>query len=233
MLYDSPILVGSLRELPSIEVGGAQHRFIGYQMAQFDTKSFIGDLERIVRSASDIIGEIPYDRYNFLGLGMGNRGSEQLNSTAIAFTCERLDIDPENRLRTLAFLAHEYFHHYNVKRIRPIELGPFDYSRPNRTNGLWPSEGLTVYYENIILKGAGLIGPVQVLEDWENTIQGYENNAGRKKQTLAQSSWNTWEDGPFEGVAKRYLIMKRVRSSGCCLPLLSAMPVRTRGPSMM
>jgi len=197
MLYDSPILVGSLRELPSIEVGGAQHRFIGYQMAQFDTKSFIGDLERIVRSASDIIGEIPYDRYNFLGLGMGNRGSEQLNSTAIAFTGERIDIDPENRLRTLAFLAHEYFHHYNVKRIRPIELGPFDYSRPNRTNGLWPSEGLTVYYENIILKGAGLIGPVQVLEDWENTIQGYENNAGRKKQTLAQSSWNTWEDGPF------------------------------------
>lgn len=62
MLYGSPILVGSLRELPSIEVGGAQHRFNGYQMAQFDTKSFIGDLERIVRSASNIIGEIPYHR---------------------------------------------------------------------------------------------------------------------------------------------------------------------------
>lgn len=197
ILYDSPILAGNLTELPSFRVRGAEHRFLGYQMAQFDRKSFMDDLERIVRSASDIIGEIPYEHYTFLGLGMGNGGIEQLNSTAVAFTGDGLDTDPANRLRTLSFLAHEYFHHYNVKRIRPIELGPFDYSRPNRTRGLWLSEGLTVYYENIVLKGAGLIGPVQVLEDWQNTIQEYENNAGRKKQTLAQSSWNTWEDGPF------------------------------------
>ena len=196
ILYDSPILVGNLTELPRFNVGGKEHRFLGYQMADFDKDSFIKDIERIVISATSLFGDIPYDHYTFIGLGKGNGGIEQLNSTAIAFTGEGLD-NPDNRLRTLSFIAHEYFHHYNVKRIRPIELGPFDYSRPNRTNGLWLSEGLTVYYENLILKNAGLLKPEQGLEDWQNTIQGYENNAGRKKQTLVQSSWNTWEDGPF------------------------------------
>ena len=136
-------------------------------------------------------------------------------------------------MRTLTFLAHEYFHQYNVKTIRPIELGPFYYSRPNRTNSLWLSEGLTVYYENIVLKGAGLLGPVQVLKDWQNTIQGYKNNAGRKKQTLAQSSWNTWEDDPFGKRGETISFYEKVRSSGCSWNWLSAMPARMKNRSMM
>lgn len=196
ILYDSPILVGELDELPSFLVGGKPHRFLGYNLAAFDRVTFMYDLERIVRAASDVIGDIPYDHYAFIGIGSGNGGIEQLNSTAIAFTGEGLD-NPSSRMRTLCFIAHEYFHHYNVKRIRPIELGPFDYSRPNRTHGLWFSEGLTVYYEGVILGRAGLMTGGQVLEKWERIIQGYENNAGRKKQTLAESSRYTWEDGPF------------------------------------
>ncbi|WP_409151787.1 hypothetical protein [Sphingobacterium sp. BS-2] len=121
-----------------------------------------------------------------------------------------------------------------MKWIRPIGLGPFDYSRPNRTNGLWLSEGLTLNYENIVLKGAGLIGPAQVLEDWKNTIQGYENNAGRKKnRPLPSRAGTPGRTTLLDSAEKLSPFMKRVRKSECSLTLLSAMPVRTRGRSIM
>jgi predicted metalloprotease with PDZ domain len=97
------------------------------------------------------------------------------------------------------FLAHEYFHHYNVKRIRPIALGPFDYQRPNRTHLLWVSEGLTVYYEYRLVRLAGLMRDTDLLHDFQSNIAAYESKPGRLRQTLAQSSWDTWDDGPLGG----------------------------------
>lgn len=97
----------------------------------------------------------------------------------------------------LSFLVHEYFHHYNVKRIRPFELGPFDYDKGNRTNQLWISEGLTVYYEYLILRRAGLIDTETFLAFMENQINTLENDQGRHHQSLAEASYSTWEDGPF------------------------------------
>jgi predicted metalloprotease with PDZ domain len=196
ILYDCPILVGNLQELPPFKVKGKAHRFIGYKMGTFDGAALMKDLEKIVTTASNLIGDIPYEHYTFIATGPGAGGIEQLNSTAIGFSGEGLN-NAASRNRMLSFLAHEYFHHYNIKRIRPIELGPFDYSKANRTNSLWVGEGLTVYYESLILNRAGLIGRQEVIDGWRGTIQGFENNAGRKKQTLAQSSANTWEDGPF------------------------------------
>lgn len=196
VLFDSPILVGILEELPVFSVAGKPHRFIGYDLQVADGAGFMKDVEKIVKTASNIIGDIPYKHYTFIGIGPGNGGIEQLNSTAISFSGKELT-DASSRTRMLSFIAHEYFHHYNIKRIRPIELGPFDYSRANRTNGLWVGEGLTVYYESQILNRAGLISGVDVLETWRRSIESYENNPGRKKQSLARSSSETWEDGPF------------------------------------
>lgn len=195
-LYDSPLLVGKLRHLPPFYVNGIEHRFIGYGMVEdFDEIAVMNDIKKIVESSAALIGDIPYRDYTFIGLGPGQGGIEQLNSTAISFTGQGMDGGA--RLGTLSFIAHEYFHHYNVKRIRPIELGPFDYSRPNRTNLLWVAEGLTVYYENVVLNRAELMTGQEILDDWTGIINRHENNEGRFKQTLAESSWNTWEDGPF------------------------------------
>lgn len=196
ILYDSPILVGQLRQLPSFDVGGIPHHFAGHNMVDFDATPFIQDLQKIVEKAVDIFGDIPYEDYTFIGLGEGNGGIEQSNSTAISFTGARLD-HADAKIGTLSFIAHEYFHHYNVKRIRPLELGPFDYSGINRTKSLWLSEGLTVYYETQLLHRAGLISPKIALKKWASSIEGHENNPGKTKQTLAQSSYYTWEDGPF------------------------------------
>lgn len=196
ILYDSPILLGNLESFPSFKVKGIPHYFEAYKAGKFDRQQLMTDLQKIVSTASGIIGDIPYTDYTFIGIGPGGGGIEHLNSTSIAFSGDELN-NREGRIRTYNFLAHEYFHHYNVKRIRPIELGPFDYDKGSRTKMLWLSEGLTVYYEYLILKRAGLTTTDELLKTFQESIKAYESKPGRQFQTPADASWKTWDEGPF------------------------------------
>jgi predicted metalloprotease with PDZ domain len=196
VLYDSPILLGPVEELPAFEVKGVPHRFIGYKLGDFDRGAFMNDLKKIVEESVAMIGHIPYNHYTFLGIGPGQGGIEHLNSTTFGFSGESLK-SREGRNRMYSFLAHEYFHHYNVKRIRPIELGPFDYDKENRTNMLWVSEGITVYYDLLLVRRAGLITDDELLEGMRRRLLGFENKPGRLYQSATQASYSTWSDGPF------------------------------------
>ncbi len=196
MLYDCPILMGNLEELTPFKIQGIPHRFIGYKLGDFDKPAFMSDLERVVKAGVDIIGDIPYKHYTFLAIGPGNGGIEHLTSSALSFGGNLLG-SPERKKRTLSFIAHEYFHHYNVKRIRPVELGPFNYDSGSRTKQLWISEGWTVYYEYLLLKRARLIDDSDLYKYFTANIRAYETGAGRHYQSLAQSSEETWSDGPF------------------------------------
>lgn len=196
VLFDSPILIGNLESFPSFTVKGIPHYFEAYKAGKFDRQTFMTDLQKIVSTASGIIGDIPYTDYTFIAIGPGGGGIEHLNSTSIAFSGDELN-KREGRIRTYNFLAHEYFHHYNVKRIRPIELGPFDYDKGSRTKMLWLSEGLTVYYEYLILKRAGLMTTDEMLKTFQESIKAYESKPGRQFQTPADASWKTWDEGPF------------------------------------
>jgi len=196
MLYDCPILIGNLEELPSFKVKGIEHRFIGNNLGTFDRALFMENLQKIVESAVDIIGDIPYKNYTFIGIGPGRGGIEHLNNTTISFDGNQLTT-PEAINKMMNFIAHEYFHHYNVKRIRPFELGPFDYDNENRTNQLWVSEGLTVYYEYLIVKRAGLVDAATLFSHFEQNLNAVENNPGRLYHSLQQASYSTWSDGPF------------------------------------
>lgn len=197
VLFDSPFLVGNLEELPAFTIKGIPHRFIGYKMGDFDKQAFMDDLKKVITVGTSLIGDIPYKHYTFLSIspnGMG--GIEQLNSSSVSFSGASL-ARPESRVRVLNFLAHEYFHHYNVKRIRPIELGPFDYDNGSRTNLLWVSEGLSVYYEYFLVKRAGLCTEADLLNHFKGNISAYEKGVGKQYQSLQQASYNTWSDGPF------------------------------------
>ena len=196
ILYDCPILIGNLEELPSFMVNGVEHRFIGYRPGNFNRDEFILNLKKIVQAAADIIGDVPYSQYTFIAIGPGNGGIEHLNNTTVSFNGNGLD-SKASMIRMMNFLGHEYFHNYNVKRIRPYELGPFDYDRENRTNLLWVSEGLSVYYEYLMVKRAGLTNEQEFLSSLANNITTVENDSGRFYQSLAQSSYNTWDEGPF------------------------------------
>jgi predicted metalloprotease with PDZ domain len=128
--------------------------------------------------------------------------------------------------RMLSFLAHEYFHHYNVKRIRPLELGPFDYDKGNRTNLLWVSEGFTVYYESHILKRAGLIDALTFVSHFEAELNTLENDPGRLHQSLSQASYSTWEEGPFGGRGSGPAKAISVYNKGAVVALLLDLEIR-------
>ena len=196
ILYDSPLLIGDLEELPSFTVKGIEHRFIGYKMGNFDKVLFMNNLKKVVEAAVNIIGDIPYNDYTFIAIGPGRGGIEHLNNTTVSFDGSGLNT-PDGMNKMMNFLAHEYFHHYNVKRIRPFELGPFDYDKGSKTNLLWVSEGLSVYYEYLVVKRAGLIDEAGLLKDIEANINAFENDPGRFYQSLTQASYETWGDGPF------------------------------------
>lgn len=195
ILYDSPILIGNLEELPAFEIRGIPHRFIGFKMGDFHKAQFMQDLKKMIEQASGLIGDIPYKHYTFLAIGPGRGGIEHLNSTAVSFNGADLGTQ-SGKIRLLSFLTHEYFHHYNVKRIRPIELGPFNYDRGSKTNLLWVAEGLTVYYEYPILNRAGLMSEKEMLDAFRSLILQLETQPGRLYQSLAQASAETWSDGP-------------------------------------
>jgi predicted metalloprotease with PDZ domain len=190
ILYDSPLLVGNLETLP-FEVHGVPHAFTGVGLGSFDRAKLVSDLRRMVESAVSLFGEIPYRHYVFLSIGPGGGGLEHLNSVALTFNAASLST-PAGYKNFLSFISHEYFHNFNVKRIRPIALGPFDYDRENFTNLLWVSEGITVYYEDIVLNRAGLLGRDEVLERFRSSIARYENSPGHLFQSATQSSFDTW-----------------------------------------
>jgi predicted metalloprotease with PDZ domain len=195
VLYDSPILMGKLETLPGFKVNGIQHDFIGYKVGDFDKQRFMDDMKKIVENGSAIIGEIPYKHYTFLAIGPGGGGIEHLNSASVAFDGKGLNT-AAGRIRLYSFLAHEYFHTYNVKRIRPIELGPFDYEHGNKTEMLWVSEGFTVYYEYIIIRRAGLTTANEMLDQFKGNLMNYENKPGHLFESATEASTNTWDEGP-------------------------------------
>ncbi len=191
VLYDSPILMGN-QELLQFTVNGVPHDVaVENVAAAVDRPRMLADLKRMVETATRLMGEVPYTHYTFLMIGTGNGGVEHLNSASILFNGNSLGT-PEGYLRWLSYVAHEYFHNFNVKRIRPLALGPFDYETENQTNMLWVSEGLSVYYQDLVLVRAGLMTRDQYLEKMAGAITKFENAAGHRYQSATESSWTTW-----------------------------------------
>lgn len=222
-LYDCPILIGN-QEILTFEAMGLPHTIAAYDLGTFDRAKFTADLKRIVEAAAALMGELPYRHYTFLIIGPGGGGLEHSNSTAVTLNPGSL-ADARGYQGWLSFIAHEYFHLFNVKSIRPIALGPFDYDRENYTDMLWFSEGVTVYYEFMLLNRAGLMTRDEVLERLGSTIAGYENAPGRRHQSATLSSFDTWTGffGRSEHAANTTISYYDV---GCGLGLLLDLKIR-------
>ncbi len=198
VLYDSPILIGNQERL-EFEVRGVPHYVaIENVPAQVDRTKMVADLKSMVTAATQLMGHVPYTHYTFLMMGRGGGGIEHANSSSNQFDGTKLTT-PEGYLHWLSFISHEYFHNLNVKRIRPVALGPFDYDQENLTNMLWVSEGLTVYYENLVLVRAGLMTREEYLAEMASAIGKFENSPGRHYQSATESSFNTWNSSSGVG----------------------------------
>jgi len=191
-LADSPIQLGNHEEW-SFDVRGVPHKVAMVGIHNADKTRFLKDLKTVCETMTDIVGVHPCKEYLFIvqNVEAGGGGLEHLNSTVVVMS--RLNWKDESKYKSfLGLCAHEYFHLWNVKRIRPLELGPFNYSAENYTEQLWVAEGVTSYYDELAMLRAGFVKPAQFLATLEGYVNDLENRPGSKIQTLAQSSHDAW-----------------------------------------
>lgn len=190
-LYDSPVLMGN-QYVEKFEFQGKQYELALECPEGLEESTFREDIRKIMGAATDMMKDIPYEKYCFILLGAGGGGLEHRNSMA-CYTSGSFKFESEHSYRSfMNFIAHEYFHLYNVKDIRPIELGPFDYDREVFTPMLWVAEGFTVYYEGILMRRAGLSSPDDFLTFISDYIKTIETQEGHKRMSLRQSSYDIW-----------------------------------------
>jgi predicted metalloprotease with PDZ domain len=194
-LVDAPTQMGSF-DVTKFEVEGKPHYFLSTPAGKFPkdkAEKFAELLASAARSQSAIFGGLPYDKYVyfyfFLRPESNAGGALEHQNSHVAFPPPPELTTPDMIIRTA---AHEFFHTWNVKRIRPKEMWPYDYSRENETPLLWVSEGFTNYYGDISLYRAGVIARDQFLHSVEDAISEVEGNEARKYISPANSSSSTW-----------------------------------------
>ncbi len=190
VLYDSPFEVSNFTEI-TFNVHGKPHRVVISGEGNYDLRQIAKDIPKIVEEGYKVFGELPYDDYTFIVNLRGGGGLEHLNSTALQWN--RWGFKPAGRYNGfLGLVAHEYFHLWNVKRIRPDALGPFDYENENYTKLLWVAEGMTSYYEGVLLRRAGLLSDSAFLQSKASAIEQLQARPGRFETSLEEASMDAW-----------------------------------------
>ena len=208
-LVDCPVEMGAFWS-GSFTACGIEHRFVvAGATPAFDGERLLRDSQRICETAirfwhGNKRAAIPHKRYVFMlnAVANGYGGLEHRNSTALI--CQRSDLprlhdgtdktssQGEGYTTLLGLISHEYFHTWNVKRLRPAEFAHYDYPRENHTELLWFFEGFTSYFDDLLLRRAGLIDDAQYLRLLNKTINQVLQTPGREVQSVAQSSFEAW-----------------------------------------
>jgi predicted metalloprotease with PDZ domain len=189
-LIDCPVECGTHRLL-TFAVDGIPHQIAIWGHGNEDEERLLADTRRIVEVQRAMFGGLPYRDYTFIlhltdgrGGGLEHRNSASNMVDRWTFT--------DNYERYLSLTSHELFHAWNVKRLRPAPLGPFDYQNENYTRLLWLMEGATSYYDDLLLVRAGLISEERYLQKLADKIVQLQNQPGRRLQSLEQSSFDAW-----------------------------------------
>jgi predicted metalloprotease with PDZ domain len=193
-LVDCPIEIGN-HETFTFEAAGVAHTVAIYGIGNHQTDVLQQDMAHMVETATSVFGENPNKQYTFIihNVVDGQGGLEHSNSCTLSVN--RWTYEGEEYRGFLSLVAHEYFHLWNVKRIRPIELGPFNYDEENYTTLLWVMEGFTSYYDELLLRRAGIYSKEEYLRKIEGTINYVENAVGSRVQPVAHSSFDAWIKG--------------------------------------
>ncbi len=199
ILADSPIELGN-QKIYKFKAAGVPHEVAVFGGGNYDEDRFTSDITKIIEETTKIFGENPcntdpYDHYTFIvhSVSRGGGGLEHLNSTTLMQP--RFSYQGSGYEGFLSLVAHEYFHLWNVKRLRPKPLGPFDYDNENYTRLLWVAEGITSYYDNLITYRAGYMESGSYMQSIVNVIANHENAAGSRVQSVAESSFDAWIKG--------------------------------------
>jgi predicted metalloprotease with PDZ domain len=191
-LVDSPILVGRpevhefiIDDVPHVLANAGDATF-------FDTRRAVKDLEAIVRAHKAFWGSYPYHRYVFINLITEAGGGLEHARSSVLMTSRWTTRTRKAYLRWLELASHELFHAWNVKRLRPIELGPFDYERETITPSLWVVEGITDYYGDVLVMRAGCSSHQEFLDSLSDKIEELQTTPGRAVRSVTQASMDAW-----------------------------------------
>ena len=190
-LVDCPIEIGNQVEFQFM-ASGVKHTVAMYGDGNFDIDKLKVDMPKVIEAETQVFGENPNKDYLFIVHNVvdGQGGLEHMNSTTLSVN--RWSYSGADYLGFLNLVAHEYFHLWNVKRFRPIELGPFDYDKENYTSLLWVMEGFTSYYDELIMRRAGLMSQEEFISKIQNSINYVEGSVGSRVQSVAHASFDAW-----------------------------------------
>jgi predicted metalloprotease with PDZ domain len=191
-LVDSPILAGN----PSVyefSVSGTPHYLVDFrERGVWNGLQAVQDLAKVAEATARFWGEVPFDRFYFFNIiGARRNGLEHKNSTVMNIPRESMNTR-EGYLEWLSLAAHEYFHAWNGKRLRPVELGPFDYENEVYTKALWFAEGVTDYYADVLVSRAGIVRPDEYLNALSSQIRSLQTTPGRLEQSAEVASYDAW-----------------------------------------
>jgi len=192
ILFDSPLEVGT-QDVFGFKVGATDYEVVMQGGGNYDKERIKKDFTRIVEQEVAVFGENPNKHYTFIihNYLKGGGGLEHLSSTTLGAT--RDGYTHEGTYQSfLSLAAHEHFHLWNVKRLRPIALGPFDYDNENYTTNLWIAEGFTAYYQDLIVRRTQLYAPQNYLDLMARQVTLLENQPGVKAQSAAMASYDAW-----------------------------------------
>lgn len=192
ILFDSPIEVGN-QDVFDFMASGVKHTVAMYGGGNYDKERLKVDMAKVIDQATAIYGENPNKHYTFIvhNFERGGGGLEHLNSTVLGGSRNGYGT-PEGYNSFLDLVAHEYHHLWNVKRMRPVALGPFDYDNENYTTNLWVAEGFTSYYENKLMLRAGFKTPEDFVSGLATALANVNNTPGSKVQSVAEASYDAW-----------------------------------------
>ncbi|SDE75527.1 Predicted metalloprotease, contains C-terminal PDZ domain [Mucilaginibacter pineti] len=192
ILFDSPIEVGN-QDVFGFDASGVKYEICMYGGGNYDKERLIKDVHKIVDQEAAVYGENPNRHYVFIVHNhlRGGGGLEHLSSTVLGASRDAFGTE-KGYQSFLGLVAHEHFHLWNVKRLRPIVLGPFDYDNENYTTNLWIAEGFTEYYQEIIVRRTNLYTPENYLDQIAVEFNTLENLPGKDVQTVAESSFDAW-----------------------------------------
>ena len=193
VMIDTPTEIGPTWTEDRFAVDGKTYRVVVHSMGEEAGKrpALVRDIERIVRAETAMWGPPEFDSYTFLihfaADDHSGDGMEHLTSTQIIQPGALADAGTYEE--TLGTVAHEFFHVWNVKRLRPLELGPWDFTRPANTRGLWVAEGFTNYYGHLMLSRAGIFDYPKFLRRESRTITNVENAPGNLLMSAENTIW--------------------------------------------
>ena len=191
-LVDSPIAIGNI-DIQTFEIGGATHHLatVGAD-GLWDTATAVKDVAKIVEHEQNFWKQTPYQEYWFINLATEAGGGLEHDNSCVLMTGRWSQRQKSKYQDWLSLVAHEFFHTWNVRRLRPKALMQYDYNHEQYMQELWIAEGLTSYYDELIIARTGQIKPKEYLDRLSKGIASVQAAPGRMTQSLSDSSFDTW-----------------------------------------